>query len=403
MTHFKDSITAESLTERALFHMKYSRGKDLRAATTFDKMMCFSHAVRDMAVDGFIATQRQYLDADVRRVNYLSMEYLIGKMLANNVYALGIEKIAAEALKPLDISVEEVLALDVEAGLGNGGLGRLAACYLDSLATKELPAYGYGIRYEHGIFRQEFDDGWQRERPDEWLALGYPWELIRPEYTLPVCVYGRVKKNFQPGKGAADVWEDFQVFEAVPYDVPIIGYHVNTVNMLRLWKSQPAEGFRLDVFNQGDYVRAVEEKNWAENVSKVLYPSDYTYAGKELRLIQEYFLASCSVHDIIRRYKKTYSDFNQFAEKNVVQLNDTHPTLAIVELMRVLHDEERIPWDKAWDITVNTFRYTNHTLLAEALEKWTVDLLQRVLPRHMQIIFEINHRFLQHVEITCPG
>ncbi|MDF7806010.1 glycogen/starch/alpha-glucan phosphorylase [Pontiellaceae bacterium B12219] len=403
MSHFKDNITAELLTERALFHLKYNRGKDINAATTFDKMVCFSHAVRDMAVDGFIATQRQYLQEDVRRVNYLSMEYLIGKMLANNIYALGIEKIAADALKPMNISIEEILALDVEAGLGNGGLGRLAACYLDSLATMELPAYGYGIRYEHGIFRQEFENGWQKERPDEWLALGYPWELVRPEYTLPVCVYGRVKKNFRPGKGSDDVWEDFQVFEAVPYDVPIIGYHVNTVNMLRLWKSQPAEGFRLDVFNQGDYVRAVEEKNWAENVSKVLYPSDYTYAGKELRLIQEYFLASCSVRDIIRRYKKTHNDFTKFAEKNVVQLNDTHPTLAIVELMRVLHDEERIPWDKAWDITVKTFCYTNHTLLAEALEKWTVDLLQRVLPRHMQIIYEINHRFLEQVELNNPG
>ncbi len=403
MSHFKDNITPDSLAERALFHLKYSRGKDLRAATTFDKMMCFSHAVRDMAVDGFIATQRQYLDQDVRRVNYLSMEYLIGKMLVNNVYSLGIEKISAEALKPLDISVEEIMELDVEAGLGNGGLGRLAACYLDSLATKELPAFGYGIRYEHGIFRQEFENGWQRERPDEWLTLGYPWELIRPEYTLPVCVYGRVKKNFIPGRGAQDVWEDWQMFEAVPYDVPIIGYHVNTVNMLRLWKSQPAEGFRLDVFNQGDYVRAVEEKNWAENVSKVLYPSDYTYAGKELRLIQEYFLASCSVRDIIRRYKKNHNNFDRFAEKNVIQLNDTHPTLAIVELMRVLHDEERIPWDKAWDITVNTFCYTNHTLLAEALEKWTVDLLQRVLPRHIQIIFEINYRFLQKVEVNFPG
>lgn len=403
MINFKDNITAEALANRALFHLKYSRGKDLRAATTFDKMSCFSHAVRDMAVDGFIATQRQYLDQDVRRVNYLSMEYLIGKMLENNIYALGIVDISREALKAMDITMEEVLELDVEAGLGNGGLGRLAACYLDSLATMELPAYGYGIRYEHGIFRQEFDNGWQRERPDDWLAAGYPWEIIRPEYTLPVCVYGRVKKSFVAGRGAVDVWEDWEMFEAVPYDVPIIGYGVNTVNMLRLWKSQPAEGFRLDVFNQGDYVRAVEEKNWAENVTKVLYPSDYTYAGKELRLIQEYFLASCSVRDIIRRYKKTHSDFTQFAKKNVVQLNDTHPTLAVVELMRVLHDEERIPWDKAWEITVNTFCYTNHTLLAEALEKWTVDLLQRVLPRHTQIIFEINHRFLHKVELEFPG
>ena len=329
MKHFKENITADKLAQRALFHLKYSRGKDLAASTTFDKMICFSHAVRDMAVDGFIATQKQYLEQDVRRVNYLSMEYLIGKMLENNMYALGIESIAAEALKQLDISVEEVLDLDVEAGLGNGGLGRLAACYLDSLATMELPAYGYGIRYEHGIFRQEFDNGWQCERPDEWLALGYPWELIRPEYTLPVCVYGHVRKNYKAGRGSMDVWEGYQVFEAVPYDVPIIGYGVNTVNMLRLWKSQAAGGFRLDVFNQGDYVRAVEEKNWAENVSKVLYPSDYTYAGKELRLIQEYFLASCSVRDIVRRYKKKHSDFKQFAAKNVIQLNDTHPTLAV--------------------------------------------------------------------------
>jgi starch phosphorylase len=403
MSIFRSNVTAESLVERTLFHLKYTRGKDLRAATPYDKMECCSHAVRDMAVDGFIATQRQYLDQDVRRVNYLSMEYLIGKMLENNIYALGIVDKAAEALKALDITLDDLLELDVEAGLGNGGLGRLAACYLDSLATMELPAYGYGIRYEHGIFRQEFDNGWQRERPDEWLALGYPWEMIRPEYTLPVCVYGRVKKNFIPGRGTQEVWEDWQMFEAVPYDVPIIGYGVNTVNMLRLWKSQPAEGFRLDVFNQGDYVRAVEEKNWAENVSKVLYPSDFTYAGKELRLIQEYFLASCSVRDIIRRYKKSHSGFDQFAAKNVIQLNDTHPTLAIVELMRVLIDEEGIPWDKAWDITVNTFCYTNHTLLAEALETWTVDLLQRVLPRHMQIIFEINHRFLQKVEISTPG
>lgn len=403
MKHFKDGITAEKLLDRSLFHMRYSRGKDMAAATTFDKMLCFSHAVRDMAVDGFIATQKQYFEQDVRRINYLSMEYLIGKMLENNMYAVGIEGIAAEALKFMDITLEELLELDVEAGLGNGGLGRLAACYLDSLATMELPAFGYGIRYEHGIFRQEFNNGWQCERPDDWLALGYPWEMIRPEYTLPVCVYGEVLKSFVPGQGEKDVWQNFQVFEAVPYDLPIIGYGVNTVNMLRLWKSQAAGGFRLDVFNQGDYVRAVEEKNWAENVSKVLYPSDYTYAGKELRLIQEYFLASCSVRDIVRRYKKNHRDFNQFAEKNVIQLNDTHPTLAIPELMRVLHDEERIPWNKAWEITTNTFCYTNHTLLAEALEKWSVDLIQRVLPRHMQIIFEMNHRFLQKVEVSHPG
>ena len=403
MPAFKNDLTAEKLAERAIFHLKYGRGKDLRAATTFDKMWCFSHAVRDLAVDGFIDTQVAYLERDVRRVNYLSMEYLIGKMCENNIYALGILKEACDALESLGITKEEILELDIEAGLGNGGLGRLAACYLDSLATKELPAYGYGIRYEHGIFRQEFEDGWQRERPDDWLALGYPWELVRPEYTLPILVYGRVKKQFVPGRGSIDVWQDWEMFEAVPYDVPIIGYGVGTVNMLRLWKSQSAGGFRLDVFNQGDYVRAVEEKNWAETVTKVLYPSDFTYAGKELRLLQEYFLASASVRDIVRRYKKNHADFTRFAEKNAIQLNDTHPTLAIPELMRVLHDEERIPWEAAWEITVNTFAYTNHTLLAEALEKWSVELMRRVLPRHMQIIYEINHRFLQQVELNFPG
>ncbi len=400
---FKNNITAEVLAKRSFFHLKYSRGKDLGAATPLDKMLCFSHAIRDMAVDGFIATQNRYLKDDVRRVNYLSMEYLIGRMLENNVYALGVEHLVDEALAPLQTNLEKILEHDIEAGLGNGGLGRLASCYLDSLATKELPAFGYGIRYEHGIFKQEFEDGWQREHPDDWLTHGYPWEMVRPEYSLPVCVYGSLRSNFQLGKGYKDVWDGFQVFEAIPYDIPIIGYHVNTVNMLRLWKSQASEGFRLDVFNRGDYVRAVEEKNWAENVSKVLYPSDHTYAGKELRLIQEYFLASCSVRDIIRRYKKKHNDFTKFAEKNVIQLNDTHPALAIVELMRLLHDEEDVPWDAAWEITVGTFCYTNHTLLAEALETWSTDLLTRVLPRHMQIIFEINHRFLQHVEVSLPG
>lgn len=394
------NISSDLLAERILFHLKYTRGKALVSATALDKMLSFSHAIRDMAVDKFISTQATYHDQNVRRVNYLSMEYLIGKMLENNIYALGLEDISNKALKSLDTNLDEILNLDIEAGLGNGGLGRLASCYLDSLASMELPAYGYGIRYEHGIFKQEIENGWQSELPDEWLSNGYPWEIIRPEYTIKVKVYGFIKDNHEIGYGKKDVWEGFQVFEAVPYDIPIIGYHKNSVNMLRLWRSQASESFQLDVFNQGDYVRAVEEKNWAENVSKVLYPSDYTYAGKELRLIQEYFLASCSVQDIIRRFKKTNNDIKKFDKKNVIQLNDTHPTLAIPELMRILCDEEGIEWDEAWKITCNTFCYTNHTLLSEALEKWSVDLLSRVLPRHMQIIFEINHRFLHEIKIN---
>ena len=400
MKNLTSNVTVESLTKRTLFHLKYSRGKTLITSTKLDKMMAFSHAIRDLAIDGFINTQSSYLNDNPRRVNYLSMEYLIGKMLENNIYALGVEKESCEALKNLNTSLDEVLQFDVEAGLGNGGLGRLASCYLDSLASLELPAYGYGIRYEHGIFKQEFENGWQREKPDEWLSHGYPWEMIRPEYTIPICVYGHIDESHSSEKECPGTWSGYQIFEAVPYDVPIIGSKKNTVNMLRLWKSQASEVFQLDIFNQGDYVKAVEEKNWAENVTKVLYPSDFTYAGKELRLIQEYFLAASSIRDIIRRYKKNNSNLLNFYENNVIQLNDTHPTLAIVELMRILHDEEGIKWENAWNITTKTFCYTNHTLLAEALEKWSVELLTRVLPRHMQLIFKINESFLKKIEIN---
>lgn len=399
----KTKITADMIEERTLFHMRYSRGKDMRSATDFDKFWSFAHVVRDLAVDGFTITQRTYLEKDVKRLYYLSMEFLIGKLLEQNVLSLGMMNSAREALKRLDIDLQKVIDLDIEAGLGNGGLGRLAACFLDSMASLELPAYGYGLRYEHGIFRQEFEDGWQKERPDNWLELGYPWEMIRPEYTVPIFVYGRIENISSTHRGRHPVWTDWQMFKAVPYDIPVIGYDNNTVNMFRLWSARADEGFRLDVFNQGDYIRAVEEKNWAENVTKVLYPSDNTHAGKELRLIQEYFLCSCSIRDIVRRYNKNHSNFNSFAQKNAIQMNDTHPALAVVELMRILCDENHLPWEKAWEITVKTCAYTNHTLLPEALEKWPVELLERVLPRHLQLIYEINHRFLQRVEMDHSG
>ncbi len=399
----KTKVTAAMIEERTRFHLRYSRGKDMRSATDFDKFWAFAHVVRDLAVDGFTTTQRTYLEKDVKRLYYLSMEFLIGKLLEQNVLAFGMMDAAREALKRMDIDLQKIIDLDVEAGLGNGGLGRLAACFLDSMASMELPAYGYGLRYEHGIFRQEFEDGWQKERPDNWLELGYPWEMIRPEYTVPVFVYGRIENISTTHRGRHPVWTDWQMFKAVPYDVPVIGYDNNTVNMFRLWSARADEGFRLDVFNQGDYIRAVEEKNWAENVTKVLYPADSTMAGKELRLIQEYFLCSCSISDIIRRFQKNHSNFNDFAKKNAIQMNDTHPALAVAELMRVLCDEHHIPWEKAWEITTKTCAYTNHTLLPEALEKWPVDLMTRVLPRHMQLIYEINHRFLQRVEMNHPG
>ena len=396
-------ITAKEIRDRIIYHLNYTRCKDWRTATDYDKEVSFANAMRELAMDRMIATQRTYLDEDVKRVYYLSMEFLLGRLLENNIAALGVLDQARKALKDLDLDLDNLCQQEPDAGLGNGGLGRLAACFLDSLASLEYPGYGYGLRYEHGLFRQEFDNGWQKERPDDWLKFGNAWELIRPEYAIPVMVYGRVDYLPVSGGGKKPVWVDWQMFEGVPYDVPVIGFGVNTVNMLRLWSSRATESFRLDVFNQGEYVRAVEEKNWAETITKVLYPSDATHQGKELRLIQEYFLVCCTIRDVIRRYRKNHSTWGQFAEKNAIQLNDTHPALGVAELMRYFVDETDIPWEKAWEITTSTFAYTNHTLLPEALEKWPVQLMEKVLPRHLQIIYEINHRFLQQVRLRYPG
>ena len=396
-------LTADALLARFQDHIKYTRGKHAADATDFDKLASLSLAIRDLAVERMLATQRTYHDRDVKRVYYLSMEFLMGRLLSNNVISLGLRAVVEQALGKLGLNFEQLCNFEPDAGLGNGGLGRLAACYLDSLATLEYPGYGYGIRYRHGMFRQEFDNGWQMERPDDWLKYGNPWEIIRPEDTVPVLVYGRIETLPGVGRGPRSVWVDWQMIEGVPYDIPIIGCGVNTVNILRLWNSRAAEGFRLDVFNQGDYVRAVEDKNWAENVSKVLYPSENTHAGKELRLIQEYFLVACSVRDAVRRHLKKHPSLENFAEKNALQLNDTHPALAVAELMRHLIDEQDLPWDRAWEITVASLGYTNHTLLPEALEKWPVPLLERVLPRHLQIIYEINHRFLESVRLRYPN
>lgn len=396
-------FTSDSLLARFQDHLKYTRGRHEAGATDFDKLASLSLAIRDLAVDRMLATQKAYHEGQVKRVYYLSMEFLMGRLLANNVISLGLRPVVEEALHKLGLDFEQLCNFEPDAGLGNGGLGRLAACFLDSLATLEYPAYGYGIRYEHGMFRQEFDNGWQMERPDDWLKFGNPWEIIRPEDTVPVLVYGRIEYLPTGEGGSKPIWVDWQMIEGVPYDLPIVGCGVNTVNILRLWSSRAAEGFRLDVFNQGDYVRAVEEKNWAENVSKVLYPSENTHAGKELRLIQEYFLVACSVRDALRRHLKNHPSLDNFAEKNALQLNDTHPALAVAELMRHLIDEHELTWERAWETTVASLGYTNHTLLAEALEKWPVPLMERVLPRHLQIIYEINQRFLDSVRLRYPG
>ncbi len=397
------SVTAESLLTRFQDHLKYTRGRTPGGATDFDKLASLSLSIRDLAVERMLATQQAYRDGKVKRLYYLSMEFLMGRLLANNVVSLGLRLVVEEALAGLGLDFERLCTLEPDAGLGNGGLGRLAACFLDSLATLEYPGYGYGIRYEHGMFRQEFDNGWQMERPDDWLKFGNPWEIIRPEDAVPVLVYGRIE-DLPAGDGTVKpVWVDWQMIEGVPYDIPIVGCGVSTVNILRLWSSRAAEGFRLDVFNQGDYVRAVEEENWAENVSKVLYPSESTHAGKELRLIQEYFLVACSVRDAVRRHLKKYPSLDNFAQKNALQLNDTHPALAVAELMRHLLDENNQPWERAWEITVATLGYTNHTLLPEALEKWPVPMMERVLPRHLQIIYDINQRFLDGVRQRYRG
>lgn len=396
-------VTPKMIRERMLYHLIYTRCKGWRTATDFDKGVAFAYAIRELAMDRMIATQRTYVEEDVKRVYYLSMEFLLGRMLENNIAAVGVTDAARKALKEIDIDFDTLVTQEMDAGLGNGGLGRLAACFLDSLASMQYPGYGYGLRYEHGLFRQEFENGWQKERPDDWLKYGNPWEVVRPEFTTPVLVYGRIEQVPTVGGGRKPVWVDWQMFEGVPYDVPVIGFGVNTVNILRLWSSRATESFRLDVFNQGDYVRAVEEKNWAETITKVLYPSDATHAGKELRLIQEYFLVTCAIRDIIRRYRKNHSNWDHFAAKNAIQLNDTHPALSVAELMRYFIDETDLPWDKAWDITVRSMGYTNHTLLPEALEKWPVQLMERVLPRHLQIIYEINQRFLQQVTVRWPN
>ena len=397
------NISADQIRDRFLGHIKYTCYKDWRTATDFDKLMSLCHVARDYAAAPMIVTQRTYLDRDVKRIYYLSMEFLIGQLLRHNLVALGILDRTREAMKQLDLDLDRLCEMEPDAGLGNGGLGRLAACFLESMATLELPGYGYGLRYEHGMFQQEFEDGWQVENPDDWLKFGTPWEVVRPEYEVPVYLYGRVDQVPGPGGQTRPVWVDWQMIEGVPHDVGVFGHGNSTTNILRLWASRASEGFRLDVFNRGEYVKAVESENWAETISKVLYPSDFVYAGRELRLIQEYFLVTCSIRDLVRRYLKNHSDWCSFPRKNAIHMNDTHPALAVAELMRFFIDETDLPWETAWDITVQTCAYTNHTLLPEALERWPVELLQRVLPRHMQIIYDINARVLQRVEARFPG
>ncbi|WP_085812457.1 glycogen/starch/alpha-glucan phosphorylase [Geoanaerobacter pelophilus] len=386
-----------------LEHLEYTLGKDKYSATKYDRFNALAYAVRDKLVERWLDTQQAYYNSDHKRVYYISMEFLMGRTLGNSLINLGIWDEFQEALDSLGENYfEETLDEEQDAGLGNGGLGRLAACFLDSMATMSIPAYGYGIRYEYGIFRQHIADGAQVEIPDNWLRYRNPWELDRQEHLHTVKFYGRVITTFDKNGKLLREWVDTEDVMAMAYDTPIPGYQTNSVNTLRLWTAKSSREFDLKFFNEGNYIRAVEKKMQSETISKVLYPADNVIEGKELRFKQEYFLASATVHDVIYRFKKKHSDMKRLPEKVAIQLNDTHPTLAIPELMRVLMDLHNVEWEDAWEITRKTFAYTNHTILPEALEQWPVWFFEQILPRHLQIIYEINENFLKEIREHFP-
>ncbi len=402
--NFSTDFSKEGLKTSILNHLTFTLARDTRTATKRDWWLATSRAIQDRILERFIDTMGVQTEGNYRRIYYLSLEYLMGRLLNNNIYNIGVETPVREALADLGLNLDDLEETESDMGLGNGGLGRLAACFLDSLATLDLPAVGYGIFYEFGLFQQRFENGHQIERPDSWRKYGSPWEIVRPEYTREVRLYGRVEHQMDRNGNFRPQWVDTRSILGVPHDIPIAGYDTKTVNFLRLWESKASEEFDLGTFNQGGYVEAVRDKAVGETVSKVLYPNDNTESGKELRLVQQYFFVSCSLHDIIRRYSYKNTGWDAFPEKVAIQLNDTHPAIAVAELMRILVDEEDLPWEKAWDLVRRTFAYTNHTLLPEALEKWSVPLFEKVLPRHLEIIYEINRRYLENeVDAMWPG
>ncbi len=383
--------------------LRFATGRVWNEATRRERLHALAAAVRRPALDAMRESERRYREQDAKRVYYLSMEFLMGRALGNNLTNLGIYDDAKSVLAELGADLEELEGLEPDAALGNGGLGRLAACFLDSMATLDLPGFGYGINYEYGMFRQTFVNGYQHEKPDHWMDGGSPWLIDRPDEAVVIPVFGRIQHANDANGVYAPKWVDYKVIIGVPHDMPIVGYGGRTVNVLRLFSARASDEFDIGIFNSGDYIRAVHEKITGESISKVLYPSDVVAAGKELRLLQEYFLVACSVRDIMKRHRETHESLRRFASNVAIQMNDTHPALTVVELMRVFIDEERMPWEEAWALTVDTCGYTNHTLLPEALEKWSYELFGRVLPRHLQIIQEINRRLLAEVEHRFPG
>ena len=395
--------SASALQESIQRHARYSLGKNWRDLSARDRFNAVALAVRDQLVDRMLETEERYRKTDSKRLYYVSIEFLIGQSLGTNLHNLGIRESCRQALCNLGADLAELEDSEPDAALGNGGLGRLAACFLDSLATLGMPGYGYGINYEYGLFKQEIDNGYQREKPDNWLAQSSPWQIARPDEACVVPVYGRIEHGVDRKGAYNPMWMDWKVLIGVPCDMPVAGYGGRTVNFLRLYSARSSHDFDMGIFNDGDYFKAVQEKIASETISKVLYPSDTVVAGQELRLVQEYFLVACTLRDIVRRFERDHTNFLDFPAKVAIQLNDTHPALAVAELMRILIDEKNLEWDDAWAITQATLGYTNHTLAPEALEKWPVPLIEAVLPRHLQIIYEINRRFLERVAVAHSG
>lgn len=399
----RTGMSVDTLKRAFADNLYYIQGKNEFLATPHDYYMALAYTVRDRLLHRWNNTVRTYLENNVKTVYYLSAEFLMGRQLGNNLLNLGIYERAKQAVEESGLNLADLANLESEPGLGNGGLGRLAACFLDSLATLEIPAVGYGIRYEFGIFDQRIEEGVQVEHPDKWLRFGNPWEIRRPELMVEVK-YGGHTHGYTDETGRYRVrWYPERKLMGSPYDTPVPGYHNNTSNILRLWRAGASEEFDFQVFDSGNYVGAVTDKIFSENISKVLYPNDNTSQGKQLRLEQQYFFVSCSLQDIINQYRRHNKNFDHFHEKVAIQLNDTHPSIAIAELMRLLMDEHDLAWNLAWYIIRNTFAYTNHTLLSEALEKWPVKLFEKLLPRHLEIIYEINRRFLDEVKAKYPN
>jgi len=396
-------MNQETLKRAFLDNLFYVQGVDQVRATPYDYYVALAYTVRDRILNRFLKTVTTYKEKKAKIVCYLSAEFLMGRHLGNNLLNLGIYDRMRDVLAELGIDFDEIIDQEPDPGLGNGGLGRLAACFVDSLASLEIPAVGYGIRYEYGIFFQIIRDGWQVEIPDNWLRFGNPWELPRPDDTVEVKLGGHTEVYNDEKGHPKSVWIPERTVKAVPYDTPVTGYQTYSANPLRLWKAEASESFNFDAFNAGNYDRAVEEKMNAETISKVLYPNDNTPAGRELRLAQQYFFVSASVQDIIRVHLRNHPTLDNLADYFAIQLNDTHPAVGIAEMMYQLVDKHQYHWDIAWDITQKTFSYTNHTLLPEALERWPVSLFGKLLPRHLEIIYEINYRFLQDVKLWFPN